>query len=127
MPRTRSRFTLLLIFLLVVGVTRCLADCAAASCNPAGTAQMPQCHHHRQAPGHETPVHDTSAPCAPDVLLPGTVQPHPPQVSLFNASMPALAAPAIAVAQLTTAGRLSISRTSSRTKTSFLSSVVLRI
>jgi len=127
MPRTRARFTLLLIFLLVVGVTRCVADCTAASCHPAGTAQMPPCHHHRQAPGQESPVHDTSVPCAPDVLLPGTVQPHAPQVSLFNAPMPALAAPAISGVQLTTASRLSLSRTSSCPKASHLSSVVLRI
>jgi hypothetical protein len=122
MPRTRARFTLLLIFLLVVGVTRCMADCTVAGCNPAGTRQMPPCHHHRQAPGHET-----SVPCAPDVLLPGTVQPHAPQISLFNAPMLALTAPAIAGVQLTTAGRLSLSRTSSRPKANLLSSVVLRI
>jgi hypothetical protein len=122
----RARFTLVLIFLLVVGVTRCVADCTVAGCHPAGTAEPP-CHHHRQAPGHETPVHDTSVPCAPDVLLPGTVQPHAPQVSLFNAPMPALATPAISGMQLTIAGRLSLSRTPSRPKASLLSSVVLRI
>jgi hypothetical protein len=118
----RARLTLLLIFTLEVGITRCLADCTVAGCNPAGTRQMPPCHHHRQAPGHET-----SVPCAPDVLLPGAVQLHAPQVSLSNASMLALTAPEISGVRLTTAGRLSISFSSSRPQASLLSSVVLRI
>jgi hypothetical protein len=123
MPRTRASLTFLLIFLLVVGVTRCLADCTVAGCNPAGTRQMPLCHHHRQAPGHETSMPS----CAPDVLLPDTVQPHAPQVSLSIASMPAPAVPVIAEVQFSASGRLAVSLASSPPKVSLLSSVVLRI
>jgi hypothetical protein len=123
MLRTRARFTLLLIFLLAVGVTRCLADCTVAGFNPAGSGQVPPCHHHRQAPGHETSMPS----CAPDVLLPGSAQLNVPQVSVIGASMPAPAAPVIAEVQFSASGRLSILLASSRPKAGPLSSVVLRI
>jgi hypothetical protein len=121
MPRTHARFTLLVIFTLVIGVIRCMADCTAVTCNPAGTRQMPPCHHHHQAPGQ-----DTSVPCAPDVVLPGTAQTHAPQISVGTPT-PALAAPMMTGVRFTTAGSLSVSLNPSHPKSSLKSSIVLRI
>ena len=120
MPRARARFTLLVIFTLVIGVIRCMADCAATGCNSPGTGRMPPCHHHRQAPGHET-----QTPCAPDVLLPDTVQLHAPQASLAGLLMPVIMP--VAEPQLMLAGGFWPSTFSLRFKPNRLSSVVLRI
>lgn len=114
MPQRRAAFTVLLILMLVTSVSRCVATCAVASCS----SHMPPCHQHQK----KGPAQGTQVVCAPDVLLPDTVHPHLPQVSM---DVPIVLG--VNEAPPLPRATLSVSFDPSPGNTRLLSSVVLRI
>jgi hypothetical protein len=126
---SQGKLSVLLAFALVLVNIECVAFCTVEACNGSGTAStaspsnVPPCHQHHEAPGHQTP-----ASCSHQIV----VQAHAAQAPVtlvFAASVMAIDVPAAspgAYPLLSTIETLA-ARAPSPPGLAVLSTVVLRI